>query len=90
MQGPTFASSIRSDLKAFEQRLMDCVAHVRGTAVKWKGGPHRTTATQFIALLSPVLIGITLLWFGVSLWIWWIDETNYVRTQLGPMVTNIL
>lgn len=38
MQGPTFVPAFTSDLKAFEQRLMDCVAHARGKAVKWKGG----------------------------------------------------
>lgn len=62
---------------------MDCVAHVRGKAVKWKGvGPTQLQPPQFIALFSPVLIVITLLWFGVSAWICWADETNYVRPQL--------
>lgn len=35
------------------------------------------------ALLPLVLVGVTLLWFGVSLWTWWMDGTIYVSCYKG-------
>ncbi|XP_064393721.1 nuclear envelope phosphatase-regulatory subunit 1-like [Halichondria panicea] len=48
------------DLKAFEQRLMECVRFVRTRTKKWRF----------------ILVGV-LLWFLLSLYIWWMDDNHY-------------
>lgn len=44
---PLLHYKFTSDLKAFEQRLMDCVAHVKGKAVKWTGGLSHANSADF-------------------------------------------
>ena len=60
---------------------MDCVAHVKQKSMKWKGGLQIETSTS-ISALSLVLVAVVLLWFGLSVWTWWADATDYVSSLL--------
>lgn len=48
------------DLKAFENRLTECVNHIRVKTNKWR-----------------VLLVLVCIWTFVSLWLWWIDNTEH-------------
>lgn len=112
-----------ADLKAFEQRLIECVGYTKARTKKWKGElihpqvpihlppiyvppppPSVDMSLQLtwlvtllpqerVSLTSPVkgtglynpppsfhpaLLIIIGLWMSVSVFIWWLDDTEYV------------
>lgn len=66
------------DLKAFEQRLIECVSYTRNNTKKWKGAFFSFGSLLLFNLLVTALLVIVGLWVLVSIFIWWLDDTQYV------------
>lgn len=72
------------DLKAFEQRLIECVDFARTCTRKWMSELHSNMHSHeryawLSSFICAVLLLAVLVWFAVSIVVWWSDDTEYVR-----------